>query len=699
MSEVTLLEGVGEENGAPAGLLKQESRAGEEAPSQIPRLVKQIPDDMWEAAEDEIDSFLSQELHTAEGERTQFMRKIARWQAAYRAPIPDAPKHFPIWNASNMVYPLIKEAVNTISAQIAQSTLTARPTWVLKDLAAEWKPFVAPLEEFLTIGAKRDMDLRKVATPWIISGCKLGSSILEIGNLIDVRRIYKYTPDGSDTYPSNIIRHDGPKAIHVPLQDFWIRFGETDIQDARWVARRMWLTGRQLRDAAAQGKFFGVDQLRGHPSRTTDEVDRAQEFIEKTTPSHRDLFEIFKVWLSWDIDGEGNMEELLLYYSKDARRFISKKFHPYWHGKRPYVKFGFFPVEHRFYDEGICEMLEGLQESISQMHNRRADNHTLANAAMIIKRKTSRGIMPGDPLYSAKVIETADIWNDIREFRLSEPYQSTVQEEQIERQIADNLVGMSDAQRGSALPVSRTTAAAQLALLQEQAKRIDLSVQSSRDALDEVGLLTTSLYYQYGTNGKALEWMGERGRVVEAIFRLPRRVVEIGQAISVSTPTSLQNRQVKRENSIALFQLLTTLYQQIIPLAEQMAPDALPMVVQSMVSSAMSFMNDVLASFEVTDPEDILAGLAVLERVLPSPSDMGGGDEFTRQAESSDLINKLGVIENLMREAQEMRGDPRSLLGQGPRRREVPLFPSNAAVPPGPGRTPPPVGGPAIPLP
>lgn len=698
MPDSTLLEDVGRQNGQPAGLLKQESRRGEEAPTQVARVVRQIPEELWGPAEAEIDGFLNQEIHTAEGERSAFMRKIARWQVAYRAPLPDAPKHFPIWNASNMTYPLIKEAVNTISAQIAQSTLTARPTWVLKDLAAEWKPFVAPLEEFLSIGARRDMDLRKVATPWIISGCKLGSSILEIGNLVDVRRTYKYTPDGRDTYPSNIIRHDGPKAIHVPLQDFWIRFGETDIQDARWVARRMWMTPKQLREGAAQNKFFGVEDLIGHTRRTTDEVDRAQEHIEETTPGWRDLYEIFKVWVSWDIDGDGNMEELLLYYSRDARRFISKKFHPYWHGRRPYVKFGFFPVEHRFYDEGICEMLEGLQESISQMHNRRADNHTLANAAMIIKRKTSRGIMPGDPLYSAKVIETADIWNDIREFRLSEPYQSTVQEEQIERQIADNLVGMSDAQRGSTLPVSRTTAAAQLALLQEQAKRIDLTVQSSRDALDEVGLVTTSLYYQFGTNGKALEWMGERGRVVEAIFRLPRRVVEIGQAITVSTPTSLQNRQVKRENSIALFQLLTTLYQQIIPLAEQLVPEAMPMVVQSMVSSAMSFMGDVLASFEVTDPEDVLAGLAVLERALPNPSDLGGGDEFTRQAESSDLINKLGVIENLMREAQEMRGDPRSLLGEGARRREVPLFPSATSNRPGPGRTPPPVGGAPLPL-
>lgn len=649
-----------------ARLRKNKPQNIDEAPNQTSRLVRQIPREMLtDEVKREIIHFLVHELEMAEGERSEFIQKLARWKLAYRAPRADSPKHFPIWNASNFTYPLIKETVNTIAAQIAQSTLTARPRWILKDLAPEWKPFVDPLENFLDIASDRDLELRKVAVPWIIEGVKFGSSMLELGYQVDVRRIYKYTPDGKDVYPSNIVHRDGPRAIHFPLQDFWIRFGETDVQEARWCARRIWMTERQLKEAEAQGKFFGLDALNGRDRRTVDLPTRVDEQIEKTRPGWRELYEVFKIWLSWDIDGDGRMEELLFYFSRDAESFLSAKFNPYWHGKRPYVKFDYFPVEHRFYSEGLCEMLEDLQAAISDKHNKRADNETLANAAMIIKRKMSKGIMPGDPLYAGKIIETADIWNDIREFRISEPYQSTVQEEAILRQIADNLAGMSDAQRGSAMPVTRTTAAAQLALLQEQAKRIDLTVQSARDALDEVGMYVVNLYYQYGTNGKGIEWLGERGRIVEALFRLPRRVVEIGHAMRVSTPTSLQNRQVKRENAIALFNLLVQMYSEIMPFAQHLVPEQLPEVAHAMVRSANRFMQDVLETFEVTDAEDVLAGLTVLEKILPAPEDFGGMESFRRSTETTEIIEKLGRLEDLYREAQATRGGGEGLPGVG----------------------------------
>lgn len=657
----------------PAARKRKTAPEGAEgAPNQTVRAVRQIPRGMWDSARDDLEEYLHNEIMLADSERTDFIRKLARWKVVYRAPTAEEPKHFPIWNASNLTVPLIKEIVNTIAAQIAQSTTTARPQWVLKDLAAEWKPFTTPVERFLDIASKRDLGLKKMAIPYIIEAVKYGTSVCEVGHSVDTRRVYKYTPDGKDVYPSTIVHQDGPRPVHFPLQDFFVRWGETDHQDARWCSRRLWLNEKQIRDAVAGRKFENVDKLHGHSRRSRDLVTDVDEKIEKTRSLRRDLWEVHKVWISWDVDGEGNDEELLLYYCPDARTFLSKKFMPYWHGKRPIVKLGYFPVEHRFYDEGLCEMLEDLQIGISDKHNKRADNETLANAAMIIKRKMSKGIMPGDPLYAAKVIETADIWNDIREFRLSEPYQSTVQEEQILRQYADNLAGMSDAQRGSAMPVSRTTASAQLALLQEQARKIDISVQAARAALDEIGEFTVHLYYQFGTNGKAIEWLGEHGRIVEALFRLPRRVTEIGQALRVSTPTSLQNRQVKRENAIALFNLLVQMYQQILPLAQALAPEQLPEVAHALVRSAQNFMGETLDTFEVTNPEDVLAGLTVLERVLPSPEDLGGLESFRRSAENEQIIERLGKIEDLFQEAQSLRDNPRGAVDRRASRREGP---------------------------
>lgn len=675
-----------------------EAQESEDAPIQTERIVRQIPDEMWREVEQDISMYIQDELTDARSERSQFVDKVARWKDVYRAPPADEPKHFPIWNASNITVPIVKESVNTIAAQIAQSVLVARPRWVLKDLAEEWRPFIEPLEDFLDIASDRDMDIERRAVPWIIETAKLGTGIMDTGWKFRKVNNYRYTPDGKKVYPKDLILEDGPKPEQVAIQDLWIRFDQTDIHDTRWVSRRLWMSEKDLRDALARKEMFALQNISGQTRMVRDLPTSIDQEIERTRPVSSDLFEVFKIFLYWDIDGDGVDEELLLHYSLDARQFLSKRFTPFWHGRRPFTVIRYFPVEHRFYGMGLCEMLEEIQQAISDDFNKRADNQTLANASMIIKRKLAKGLMPGDPLYAAKIIETSDIWNDIREFRISEPYPSTVQEISILRKMGDDLSGISDAQRGSALPVTRTTAAAQLSLLQEQATRISLTVQDMRAGLDEIGWLATNLYYQFGLGGRALAWMGERGRVVEALFRLPRRVAEIGQALRANTPTSAVNRQVKRENAIALFNLMTQLYQQLLPLVGQMAPESAPEVVEALVKSSKRFMEDVLGTFDVTDPEEVLSGLTTLERVLPVPEDMGGMGNMRRMEESQKLIERMGAIEALYDEASEIRKgdrDPTRTRIASPR--EPRLTPGNGrdqGVPLGDGGRVPPFIGP-----
>lgn len=680
-----------------------EAQESEDAPIQTERIVRQIPDEMWAEVEQDISIYLQDELTDARSERSEFIDKIARWKDVYRAPPADAPKHFPIWNASNITVPVVKESVNTIAAQIAQSVLVARPRWVLSGLAEEWRPFIDPVEDFLDIASDRDMNLGQRAVPWIVETCKLGTGIMDTGWKFRKVNNYRYTPDGKKVYPKDLVLADGPCPEQVAIQDFWIRFDQTDIHDARWAGRRLWMSEKDLRDALARKEMFGLQRVSGQTRMVRDFPTRVDQEIEKTRPVSSDLFEVFKVFVYWDIDGDGVDEELLLHYSLDARQFLSKRFTPFWHGRRPFSIIRYFPVEHRFYGMGLCEMLEEIQQAISDDFNKRADNQTLANASMIIKRKMAKGLMPGDPLYASKVIETADIWNDYREFRISEPYPSTVQEISILRKMGDDLSGISDAQRGSALPVTRTTAAAQLSLLQEQATRISLTVQDMRAGLDDIGWLGTNLYYQFGTGGRALEWMGERGRVVEALFRLPRRVAEVGQALSANTPTSAVNRQVKRENAIALFNLMTQLYQQLLPLVGQMAPQAAPEIVEALVRSSKRFMEDVLGTFDVTDPEEVLAGLTTLERLLPAPEDLGG---LGRMQDSQRLIDQMQRIEALYDEARQIREegrDPSRRRTASPNRINRPTIGGNGTpIPLGdgglvPGPTPPFVGPTAAP--
>lgn len=642
---------------AAAEVVKRPPKEEVEAPQQIVRIPRQIPTSLLTSErEADLISYLDYELNQAEDERSDFIKKLARWKVAYRAPMQTEPKHFPIFNSSNVVMPVIKEAVNTIAAQLVQATMTARPRWVLKDLASEWEPFIDGVENFLDIASDRDMKLPSQVIPWIIETAKLGTGIMQMGYEVDEVRTYRYTSNGEKVYPKTITRKDGPAPKHIPLSRFWIRFHETDIQMAEWCGVELDYSEFALQREVRLGKFkkVSVDEIikAGNKEHSDPEKD-AQDDIEETKPLRGNVFRVHRVNISYDIDGDGIPEELVIYYERSCRKILGAFFNPLDSGKKPYVKIGYFPVENRFYDEGLCEMLEQIQAAVSSMVNKRSDNATLANLKMIIKKKIVQGLKPGDPLYSGKIIETQDPFRDIREFSLSDIYPSTITEETIMQKRGERLAGMNEGTSGAAMPVSRTTASAQLALLQEQAKRIDLTIRSIRDGLDEIGVFGLEMYFQYGTLGKAVAWLGSKGKLVEAIFTLPRALLELGYGIRTQTPTSLQNQQVRRENKIALFNLLVQAHKELIPFAQAFAPDELPVLAQSMVAASRKYLEDVLETFEETDPESVLAGLSVLERILPRPEDMGGLEAITRADSSTAILESISRLESSLREAQD----------------------------------------------
>jgi hypothetical protein len=659
-------------------VLDKEPEAEKEAPIQETPIAAKIPSVMWDPVAKDVTTFVRDQIYLALSERAEFERKLARWKLVYDVPMPEGPKTFPFFGASNLTLPVVKEAVNTLVAQLVQATLTARPRWVLQDLAEEWEPFIDEIETFLDLAGDRDMKINKTAVPWIIEAAKYGTSIMQVGYEVIEREYFQITSDGKSVFPKNLVKHDGPITYNMALEDFIIRFGESDIQRARWCGKRLRFNETDILDQETNGRFEkgtwkALKKLQ--PSTEDSEPKKVQEDIEATEPVQRLEYVFYEIWLTYNLKPKENgskpkMTEIVVYYNEELQKIVGRQFHPYWHGKRPFIKLGYFPVENRFYDQGLCEMLEQIQEAISARFNQRSDNITLASLKVFLKRKGVRALQPGDPLYSGKVLEVLDVHNDIREMKISEIYPSTVNEELMLREYGDRLAGTNEAIAGSAQPVSRTTASAQLALLQEQAKRIDLTVSSIRDGMNEVGGQGMDLYFQFGVNGKGVAWMGARGRRVEAVFRLPKRVVELGLAVRVQVPTSLQNRQVKRENSIAMFNLLTNLYQQLLPLAQGLAPEALPSVVQAMVKGSQKFLGDVLETFDISDPEEALAGLTVLERLLPRAEDLGGLEAFARGVESAEILEKLSGVENLLREAEALRsrdsGVP-ELSGDAPR--------------------------------
>jgi len=607
----------------------------------------------------ELGWFLQQQIELALGERGQFVNNLKRWQFAYNAPPATEPKDFPVRNASNLTIPVIKEIVNTMVAQLTQTTLTPTPQWNMEAIADEWAPFVPTIERFMDIAAKREIKIGPLAEGWILEGTKYGTSILQVGYREDIRTHYLYNRDGIKPTKVKNIKNTGPVVFHIPLEDFIIPFTSTNIQDARWCGKRFRRNKRQLMHDVKRGyykksdveKLIDIDSpLNETDNDQNNEVQELHEELQSAEPRERDTFEIYEIYLAFDADGDGEMEELIVHYHLRTGTMLRINYNQFWHMKRPFVKFSFFPVEHRFYDHGLCEMLEALQDEISEMHNQRIDNTTIINTRPLLVTRTSKSLKPGDPLFSGQIIPV-DHFQDVTPLQLGTVSPSTIVNENLTRDVIERLSGVNDANSRGGQPVSRTTATAQIALLQEQAKRFDQTVRSIRNGLSEVGDMVFSLYFQFGVEeSTVVQWLGDRGRIMVGIFNLPLSAIENGLGFRAASPTSQQNKELQRQNAIQIFNLSLTMYTQIIDFIERVGvpPEALAPVAVEFVKSSEKFMQQILDRFDVTNPDDIVAGLRVLERILPASEDLGGSQDFEKAADRAKEADNLARLEALL---------------------------------------------------
>jgi hypothetical protein len=113
------------------------------------------------------------------------------------------------------------------------------------------------------------------------------------------------------------------------------------------------------------------------------------------------------------------------------------------------------------------------------------------------------------------------------------------------------------------------------------------------------------------------------------------------------------------------------LYEKMLQLTQALAPEAMGPVASAMVKSAYKFMDDALASFEVSNASELLEGIALLQKVLPDARDLGGMESFARDAQQSEIIDQLRRVESMVNEAEGARGGREGLLGSGRLERNV----------------------------
>lgn len=592
-------------------------------------------------------NYLDKEMALCESERAPYINKLARLKVKYRTEYPDKAKNWPIANASQITIPVIKTAADTISSRLYQTVIAAEPMIRMKTEDEDFSAFALDFEEFLQLYGQEKLDLEELLDSWVPEVTILGTGILETTNWRDQRACGRWDPLTSTFIKETYVRHSGPMVFHVPIEDFWIRPTWQDIQRAPWCGKELRLSWSEVKDMAFSGELnpefvARIARWDGSGNQQVPSTVRADEVIEKFQPNLRNIYTIHELAVRWDVDGDGLDEEIMVYFHRPSRTILRRKFNNFYKGRRPWSVGRYKRLSHRFYGEGVAESLEHLQEEISTIHNQRLDNATIANLRIILVSKLIQGLRPGDRLWSGKIVKVTNVKEDVGTLQLGEVYPSTVQNESIAQNYVREVSGASETAMGQSQPVSRTTATAQMALLEELNRRFDKPLRGIRRTLRDVHRQLADLFYEQGTGGLAVEWLGQtRGQRVEGFLQLPPELINKKLKMSVTATRSSNNREVEFQTQIAVMNLINEMGKQMLGLTQGLAPQATGLIAHELIKTLRPVFRKVMAYAEAGDPDAAVAVLDVLERILPAPEDMGGMGA-ARQAENASLASGRG---------------------------------------------------------
>lgn len=583
-------------------------------------------------------NYLQSELSQADSERWASMSDFARWRLKYRTKFPEFPKDWPLANSSQITIPVIRTAVHTLTSRVFQTVMAADPMLACRTKNPKFQDFAVDYEEFLGLYNTERLDLENVMDTVTTETILLGTSIVEVTTKRDRRSIMTYDPL-TRRYKKQIKEiYNGPIVYHFPIEDFWCRTTYQDVQKAPWCGKEIRLTWSEIKDMALSGDFNPecINAIWKLPESGGDhsESERVQQKIENREPMDWQEYRIFELSVRWDVDGDGLDEELLLYFHWESRTLLRVKFNTFRNNRRPWIIFRYIRVPHRLYGEGMAEILEHLQEEISTIHNQRIDNSTVANLQIILVKKLIRGLSPGDRLWSGKIVKANQ--EDVGTLRLGEIYPSTVQNETISYGYARELSGVGEVATGQAQPVTRTTATAQLSLLEELNRRFDKPIKSLRKSMREVGVHCTDIMADYGTNGLAEEWLGEvRGARIEKFLADPSTFAPGNARIQILATKSTVNREVEFQSAIAVMNMIVQMGTQMIQLAQMGGPQAAGVVAHELVGAIREPWKKVMQYSDSQNVEEAMSVLNVLSRILPPPESLGGmgGAEDAANAE------------------------------------------------------------------
>ena len=597
--------------------------------------IPQVP--LTEREEDHLRLWIDEQLRYAEADRKGFIDDLMTEIDIYEA-IPPPYKDFPWENSSNLTIPVAASMADTIFPRIYSTVFGVDPVFTCEDVNPFLAKHVKAYQKLLDLIQEKELKLRTRSRDWFMESVIHGTSVVKlIHETIRVSNYKNYQPD--DDGEMQLVddqvktKKNGPALYHVPLEDFYIPFRAKSIEDAEWVAHRIRTTWGSLKIKEDMGLYENLDRIEASSEWRSPDYEAHRESLENREISWQEEFEIFEVWCEYDYDEDGLDESLVVTYHMPTQTLLRVQFNPYWHGRKPFREFVYWPRHDRFYGIGIAHMAKPHQDEISTLHNQNIDNRTVANTRMWEVVAGSRADQHFSGVAPSKKVKVDKLGEEIQPLQLGEVYRSSSESETMALRYAQQRTGVSDFLSGVDLggEGGRVTATTTMARMQEARTRFNWTLDSAREAMSDIAIMTTQILQQFFEEDDPLllQLGDEDAELVAEFLSMEPDEVERMYNITVTASSASLNKEVEKQNLIGLVQLLgqyTQTFEQpyVMLLMNPQTPPPMKEYAMEKLQGARTLFNRILQTFDVRNTDDVLGSLEPLAAALEGPEGGAG---------------------------------------------------------------------------
>ena len=635
--------------------------------------------DLKPEQKDKLREHLKREHRSALDERSGMEKKWKDWvkQAASRRERKDAKPR-----DSQIDMPLTAERIAQSKARLLNPIFQQDPVFVSKPKKPDRIDLARQVEEFVQYITDR-FDLESVCDSWADQFHVFPVGVLKTAWVTEVEKVKKWTPlqdvdeyeaareqgypvvkretQGGTRYfaemESEYERRSGAFPEIVPIEDFIFPTCASDVQSAEWVTHRIWLTKGDLAYRIKKGLYEekdGEHKILEELGKPKDSQKRLLDIhdLDGQENSTSKQHEIMETYICYDVDDDGEAEEIIVTWEKDSGLILRAVHNFYQSYHRPFVTHAFNPVEGFIYGIPLTFILEPLHAAYSASVNQRLDAASLANARLFL-------VPPGHPL--KKLFDTEGLRTGVveslhtskEEILDFDVRQNFTQAPQLEQNLvfhADKLTGLSPDLSWGMQATDRPTATGDVSRIEEARQPQYIKLQRFRKSLATVILHMLSRYRQFYPEGVTYYIMEEDSDLLEMFFQWPDDVLEEEVIVETKVSSATMSKQLRKQEVVALMERIPQFYQilmQVSGLASQPG-NPMSLIAVKLLQGLQVIFDQFMTEFEVAHKDllnpDLVQEVQVVQQIMAQMQQLNSQLQNV-SAQNAQLQNQVATLQ------------------------------------------------------